>query len=76
MITQNIEELEFSVDEFENVLFESFGDKFINDAYRLVSTNTIVPGDEEMIYEAMCIIVSMYMQKLKEGSINKDKVFH
>lgn len=62
--------------DMENELLESFGDKYIGNALRIVTTKTITPLDNEMVYEAMCIIVAMYMNKVNTGSINKDRVLH
>lgn len=60
----------------ENVLLQSFGDKYIIDAFRVVSTRNLTPMDNEMAYEALCIMVAMYMQKVQDGTINQDKVLH
>jgi len=62
--------------EMENELLEGFGDKYIGDALRIVTTKMITPLDNEMLYEAMCIVVAMYMHKVSTGSINKDRVLH
>ena len=62
--------------EMENELLESFGDKYIVDALRIVTTKITTPLDNEMMYEAMCIIVAMYMNKVNTGCINKDRILH
>jgi hypothetical protein len=62
--------------DMENELLEGFGDKYIADALRIVTTRITTPLDNEMIYEAMCIIVAMYMNKVNTGSINKDRTLH
>ena len=62
--------------EVENLLIEKFGDRYLSEAMRIVSTKVILPFDSDMVYEAMCIIVAMYTQKVKDGEINKDKVMH
>ena len=53
----------------EDELFRAFGDRYITDAVRVVATKFSTPDDQEMIYEALCIIVSMYMQKVQDGKI-------
>lgn len=62
--------------EVENLLIEKFGDMYLSEAMRIVSTRVVLPFDDNMIYEAMCIIVALYSQKVKDGEINKDKVMH
>jgi hypothetical protein len=62
--------------DMENELLENFGDKYIADALRIVTTRTMTPLDNEIVYEAMCIIVAMYMNKISTGCINKDRTFH
>lgn len=65
-----------NLNDVENVLFQDWGDKYIADALRIVATKTMGPLDNEVVYEAMCIIVAMYMQKVKDGKINQNKVLH
>ena len=55
----------------EDMLFEAFGDRYINDAMRVVTTKLSSVDDQEMIYEALCIIVAMYIEKVKTGKINQ-----
>jgi hypothetical protein len=62
--------------DMENELLEGFGDKYIADALRIVTTRITTPLDNEMMYEAMCIIVAMYMNKVNTGCINKDRTLH
>lgn len=59
----------------EDELFRAFGDRYIEDAMRVVTTRLSVPTDQDMIYEALCIIVAMYMQKVQDGKIAQ-RVIH
>ena len=59
----------------EDALFKLFGDRFIDDALRVVTSKHSFPEDQEMIYEALCIIVSMYLKKVQDGKIDK-RVVH
>lgn len=71
------EEMGFLTDkETENLLFERFGDQFLEDSIRIISTGFISPLDKQLINEALCIIVAMYSNKVRLGEINKDKVMH
>lgn len=62
--------------EVENQLLESFGERFLEDAIRIIGTRTYTALDEPLVHEAMCIIVAMYIRKVKLGEINQDKVLH
>jgi len=60
----------------ENQLFEDFGDKHIHSALRIVQTKLITPQDSEMIYDAMCILVAMYMSKVRNGELYENRTKH
>lgn len=60
----------------ENELLEHFGDVYLDDAVRIVNTNKILPSDNKMIHGTMCIIVAMYVNKVRAGEINRNKVYH
>ncbi len=76
MIERSSENMEVKIKEIENTMFQNFGDKHISEAIRLVNTKIILPTDNDMIHEALCIIIAMYMQKIKDGVLNADKVLH
>ena len=67
---------EFDFEQVENEMLENFGDKFLEDALRIVQTRTYSALDEPLIHEAMCIVVAIYTRKIREGEINQDKVLH
>ena len=69
-----LEELDSS--QIENAMLERFGDKFIEETMRLIQTRAYTPRDELLIHEALCIVLAIYTRKVKDGEINKDKVFH
>jgi hypothetical protein len=60
----------------ENALFQDFGDKYIADALRVLTTKHVTILDRDMVYEAICIVVALYMKKVQDGVINQDKVMH
>jgi len=60
--------------EVENMLLEQFGNRFLEDAIRIIATRTVTPFDNELVYEAMCIIIATYTRKIKSGEI--DRVLH
>lgn len=76
MDIQDLEDLDLETEHIENELFENFADRFLTDAVRIVATKTIDPMDGELIHEAMCIVVAMYMHKVETGQINQNKVWH
>lgn len=55
----------------EDELFQAFGDKYIVDAMRVVTTKCSGIEDQDMIYEALCIIVAMYINKVNTGKITE-----
>lgn len=59
----------------ENELLEAFGNRYIEDAIRVVSTKVSVPQDQEMVYEALCILVAIYAQKIQDGEF-KGRTLH
>lgn len=60
----------------ENELLEYFGERHLLNAVRLIASNQITPGDAELIHEALCIVVSMYVAKYNRGEIEQDTVLH
>ena len=62
--------------EFENDLIEKFGDRFLTDAVRVLSSRRITPPDIELIHEALSILIAMYLSKVKSGEIEQDRVLH
>ena len=72
----NLDDVDLFSPETENQILENFGDQFLVDALRIVQSGVFSPLDKEIAYEAMCIIVAMYIRKVKAGEINNDKVLH
>ena len=72
----DLETLNLSDSEVTNILIEKFGDEYLNEAIRIITTQLILPKDAAMITEAISILLSIYMEKVKSGEINKDKVIH
>ena len=70
------EDIDFNCPEMENQLLASFGENFLLDAMRVVQTNSFTPLDGPMIHEAMCVIVSMYIRKAKNGELNQNRTYH
>ena len=62
--------------EIENQMLEQFGDEFLENAMSIVQTGRFTSLDAPAIHQAMCIVVSMYIRKIKNGEINQDKVWH
>lgn len=71
-----IEDLELMSPELEDHMLEMFGDQFIADAMRIIQTRNFTVLDGPLVHEAICIVVAMYIRKVKTGEINKDKVLH
>jgi len=71
-----LEDLEIVSPELENHMLETFGDRFIGDAMRIVQTKQFTVLDGPMVHEAMCLVVAMYIRKIKTGEINTDRVLH
>ncbi len=62
--------------EMENSMLEHFGENFFEEAVRIINTRTYAETDEPLIHEAMCIIIAIYLRKIKDGEINKDRMIH
>jgi hypothetical protein len=74
-------EFELEIDQLEDIKMENellqvFADNYLDKAIRIVRTKQISQLDEEMVYEGMCILVSLYMNKVRKGEMNTDKVLH
>ena len=72
----DLDDIDLHSPEVENQMLEHFGDQFLGDALRIVQSKSFSPMDAELVHEAMCIIVAIYVRKVKIGEINKDKVLH
>lgn len=67
---------EIDIKAMENQLFENFGDKYLTDMIRIISTKSPIYTDNSLIHEALCIMLAMYMQKIKDGEINQNRDLH
>ena len=72
----NLDELDLISTEMENQMIEYFGDEFLVDAVRIMHNRAFTPLDAPLIHEAMCIVVAMYVRKVRNGEINQEKVYH
>jgi len=64
------------IDWDDNELLEKFADRFLNDSLRIITTRTHTPFDTELLYESVTVLIAMYMKKVKDGEINRDRVYH
>jgi len=71
-----IEETYLSSTEMEDQLLQNFGEEFLVEAMRVVQTNSYTKFDGPMIHQAMCVIVAMYIRKLKSGEFYQNRVLH
>lgn len=72
----DLEDWGISHKEMDNHLLEQFGFDHIEDAIRILRTGIFTPADGEVIHEVMCIVLSIYSRKLRDGEINKNVKFH
>ena len=72
----DLAELELDMKDVENQLMENFGDRYLADVIRIVSTQQVTPFDADLVYEAMTVLLAIYTNKLKSGEINQNKVLH
>ncbi len=72
----NSEEFDFSPKELENHLIENWGDNHVEEAIRIASTQIILPQDNELIYQAVCIALTVYSNRLRDGKLNPDRRLH
>lgn len=59
----------------ETVL-DSFCDRYLQEAMRVVNTGIIFSSDEEMIRLSLGIVVGMYFKRLADGIESGEKVTH
>lgn len=60
----------------DNELLEYFGQTHLLDAVRILASRKVTADDSQLIHEALCIVVSMYVTKYNKGEIDKDVVKH
>ena len=60
----------------ENQLLEQFGNSHLENALRIISTKIVTEEDDEMVHDAMCILVAMYTHKLRTGEITQGVTLH
>lgn len=70
------ESLSISHKEMDNQLLEFFGYEHLGDALRIIQTGRFTPKDADVIHDAMCIVMSIYVRKVKSGEINEDIRMH
>ena len=54
-----------TAEEMTTELIEKFGNTHLRDAMRIISTRTVTEFDDQMVHEAMCILVAMYNKEVK-----------
>ena len=57
-------------------LLETFAEKYLADAIRIIMTKAYTPLDSDLLYEAVCILTAIYMRKVKDGEIEQNKTLH
>jgi hypothetical protein len=73
------------MDEFTNIkdvdlnalsdeVLRSFGERYFDDASRVLFTGAILAKDQEMIQLAVAIVMALYSKKLNEGVFTPDKM--
>ena len=72
----DLDDVDLHSPDVENQMLEHFGDQFLADAMRIVQSRSFSALDNEVIYEAMCIVVATYIRKAKTGEINKNRILH
>lgn len=75
--TENDDEDILGISDYtENELLEYFGQTHLLDAVRILASRSVTADDSQLIHEALCIVVSMYVTKYNRGEIDKDVVKH
>jgi hypothetical protein len=57
-------------------VLKSFGDRYANEATRLLHTGVILPTDSDMIQLALAITIGLYMRKLIDNDFDEKEVIH
>jgi len=72
----DLKDQDLAVLSHENEMLEDFAEKYLADAMRIIATRCAREEDHELIYDAICIATAMYMKKLKDGEVHKDRMIH
>ena len=55
---------------------EGFGDRYLEEALRVVNTGVVLPSDKEMIKLSVSIVIGLYFKSIADGINSGDKVTH
>lgn len=70
----NLEKLD--MDSMSDEAIKSFGERYMAEASRVLSTGLIVASDKEMINLALAISIGLYMKGLTENKFNDEVKIH
>lgn len=67
---------EVDLEQISEWALEGFGDRYLQDALRIVNTGIVLPSDKEMMKLSVSIVIGLYFKSITEGINNGDKVIH
>lgn len=65
-----------NLQELSAEVIESFGERYLHDANRVISTGLVYSGDEDMCRTALAIVIGLYFKNLTEGIYSSDRSVH
>jgi len=76
MLKMDLEDEELQVLDYADSLLENFAEEYLMDALRILNTKLVRDEDYKLMYNAVCIVTTMYMEKIKNGEIHQNRVLH
>ena len=61
------------LDILSNEVLQSFGERYMEDATRVLLTGCLLPRDNVMVQLALAITLGMYSKKLVEGNFKNER---
>jgi hypothetical protein len=63
-------------EEIENELLTHFGHVHMQTAIEIITSGIVKPEDITAVQQAMCIVLAVYGEKIKQGIIEPDRVLN
>jgi hypothetical protein len=55
---------------------ESFGDVYVHDLIRIIQNQDPITEDDEIMHNAVGMLISLYFYKINTGKIKTDRILH
>jgi len=65
-----------NLQEMSNIVLDSFCERYLEDAQRIINTGIYLPRDGEMIKLSLAIVMGLYYKRISDGVKTGDRVAH